>query len=57
MEMPLETVNMQYLPDPEELESVKNVGKKLGELIININYLSKKLIYGDIKIITEIKEG
>ena len=30
---PLESINIQYLPDPEELAQIKTTGKKLGEII------------------------
>ncbi|WP_347488195.1 FprA family A-type flavoprotein [Desulfoscipio sp. XC116] len=33
LEMPLEVINIQYLPDGRELESVSDAGRKLGELI------------------------
>jgi len=36
MEIPIETVNLPYLPDPDELASAKETGKKLGELIANL---------------------
>ncbi|KAF1084382.1 Nitric oxide reductase [Sporotomaculum syntrophicum] len=36
MEMPLDTVNMLYLPDESEMVAVKEVGRKMGELILNI---------------------
>ncbi len=36
MEMPLDTVNMLYLPNESEMVAVKEVGRKMGELILNI---------------------
>jgi len=32
-EMPLPTINIQYLPDEEELDKVRKAGQKLGKLI------------------------
>lgn len=32
-EMPLDFVNIQYLPDGQELQSVRDAGRKLGEII------------------------
>jgi len=32
-DMPLEFINIQYLPDEQEIDSVKEAGKKLGEFI------------------------
>jgi len=36
MEIPIEAVNLPYLPDPDELASVKDTGKRLGELLANL---------------------
>ncbi len=33
-DMPEESININYIPDPEELDEVKAVGKKLGEYIL-----------------------
>ena len=33
-DMPEESINLNYIPDPEELDKVKEVGKKLGEYIL-----------------------
>ena len=33
-DMPEESINLNYIPDPEELDKVKETGKKLGEYIL-----------------------
>jgi len=32
-EIPLDFINIQYLPDDQELQTVREVGRKLGEMI------------------------
>ncbi|MFH1415672.1 MAG: FprA family A-type flavoprotein [Elusimicrobiota bacterium] len=36
-DMPLESINLKYIPDEDELEKVKEAGKNIGEIVLKRN--------------------